>query len=54
MTVERGRITTEDRRRAVHAALVRHWPDKVLRITEGMRRAIVGDSEYRRGRKVDQ
>ena len=48
---ERRRITPEDLRRAVNAALRR--PRK-LRITEGQRRAIVGDPEYRRGRKVER
>ena len=53
MTVERRRITAEDRRRAVSAAIRRLGPKRV-RITEGMRRVIVGDPEYRRGREVER
>lgn len=45
-------ITPEDKRRAVHAALVRH--KRTVRITEGQRRAIIGSAEYRRGRKVER
>ena len=54
VTVERRPITAEDRRRAVEATMRRQWPNKVIRITEGMRRAIVGDPEYRSGRKVER
>lgn len=53
MSTERRHITSEDRRRAVCAALVRAWP-KRIQITEGQRRAIVGDAAYRRGRKVER
>lgn len=48
MTVDRRPITAEDRRRAVLAAIRRHGP-KRIQITEGIRRAIVSDPEYRRG-----
>jgi hypothetical protein len=48
-------VTAEDRRRAVEAAMRRHYAaGRVVRITEGMRRRICGSAEYRAGRRVER
>jgi hypothetical protein len=53
MPIERRRITSEDRRRAVASAVRRQFAEgRVIRITEGMRSAICESAEYRAGRMV--
>lgn len=50
--IDRRPVTAEDRRRAVEAAMRRQLSaGRVIRITEGIRRAIVGDAAYRAGRR---
>lgn len=47
-SVKRGPVTDAARRAAVERVAARH--SKTVRITEGQRKAIVGDPEFRAGK----